>query len=402
MKKLLSIIGAISIAGSGASAVIACSSSDTTSDQQKADAIKDKITTTNILVAGDTNPDTSKSGTTITKALEAVNTGLEALISKDKAKLAYSKATLPPGISTKVQLTITVGSKNAFKSLSLTLTKTPANTIAYAIKTTDLTVDGDTDTDTSKPETIAEITKKLEAANSTLTALVAENHAKLNYSKTTLVRLEPVKITLTINADKSSTATKALNVTLDGTDQDKVNAIKKKITSSKILTIDGAVGLDPTTDDAKKAISAALKWANPSLTLDDLTHLSYTGGPLTSGAAVKLTINIKVGSASNNEDTVQVISAKSDQQTAEALREKISVFDLTVPVGTNTDVTTPAAKTAINTALQTENPTVTNDDLSNFSYSGTLVVGKTEPITATIKFISSNPIEITLNITLLQ
>ena len=94
MKKLLSLIGAMSIVGSGAATVISCSDNNT-SGQPTANDIASKITNPDLTVPAGTNPDTTNSATinAIKKALQQANN----LANSDLTKITFASATLQPG-----------------------------------------------------------------------------------------------------------------------------------------------------------------------------------------------------------------------------------------------------------------------------------------------------------------
>ena len=102
MKKLLSLIGTISIIGSGASTVVACGSNNSSSrtsestiipSRSGADIIKDKITQTHFIVPKGTNRDTTNVAA-IKAMKKALQTANPKLTPSDLAKITFSKETL--------------------------------------------------------------------------------------------------------------------------------------------------------------------------------------------------------------------------------------------------------------------------------------------------------------------
>ena len=128
MKKLLSLISAFSIVGSGVIPVVACSNNNTAADtikppipqtdQQKADAIKNKITKTVFTVPTGTQFDASAPETkvVIDKYLQKVN---PALTSEDLSYINY-QGTLKTGIDSSISLNIKVGNSGS-DSLKITI-----------------------------------------------------------------------------------------------------------------------------------------------------------------------------------------------------------------------------------------------------------------------------------------
>ncbi len=123
MKKLLSLLTAVTLTTSGTSGVISCGSEVKTpkTDQQKADAIKAKIQNTSISIQGasivaDTNQSPTK--TAIDAALKKAN---NTLTDDDLTKILYS-GTLKPNTATDITATITVGSAGAKATKTLSIT----------------------------------------------------------------------------------------------------------------------------------------------------------------------------------------------------------------------------------------------------------------------------------------
>ena len=242
MKKLLSLIGAISIVGSGASAVISCGDSSTSEndDQAKANAIRDKITKVDLTVEN-LAPGTENSNT-----IKAIKTALQsenpALTITDLAKITFNTVDLKDGEAVTVKATITVNKAKATKDLNVTLAQTDqqqADAIKDKITNVDLTVP-----DTTKPdlaEATPEIKTALQSGNPTLTK---NDLTKITFTGDNLQAGASAAVKATIEVG-TATADKGLNVTLAQNNQQKADAIKQKITNDK-LNIPAGTNADTT------------------------------------------------------------------------------------------------------------------------------------------------------------
>ncbi len=385
MKKLLSLIGAISIVGSGASTVISCgsSASSTNSDQAKANAIKDKIKNVDLKISGVSKyaADDPNTATMIKTALQTAN---PTLTKDDLAKITFNKVKLLKYNAVSVTATIKVGKATVKKDLNVTVEPTDqenADEIRDKITNVNLTVPADTIPDTSNVATITAIKTALQSENTTLTS---EDLAKINFAAVTLKGGESVEVTTTIRID-TATATKDLNVTLAQTDQQKADAIKDKIINAD-LTV--PVGTDPNTmnNSTISAIRSNLRLENSSLTTPELEQITFSDTTLQAGSPVEVIATITVGTRVANK-TLNVTLAQTDQQKADAIKDKIIDVALTVPVGTSPDTANPNTITAIKDALQAANPTLTDPDLRAISFgavSAILTAGKPLTMTATI------------------
>ena len=156
MKKILTLIGAISIAGSGASTVISCKENNTNNNKTnqggfnpwdpsswgekqktifanyylssaKVFLINQEITKVDLTVPAGTNPDTTNKDT-ITAIKTALKTANPILTDGDLKAITLSDVTLGVGDSTRVEATITVGTGDqaatATKDLYVTLPQT--------------------------------------------------------------------------------------------------------------------------------------------------------------------------------------------------------------------------------------------------------------------------------------
>ncbi len=400
MKKLLSLIGAISIVGSGASAVISCGdfSKPKNDDQAKANAIKDKITNVNLTVAGGIAPGTKNAAT-----IEAIKTALKSenprLGIEDLAKISFADAMLQSGVSTTVKAIITVGTATAEKDLKVTLAKTDqqkANAIRDKITNTNLTVSESTNPDITNANTIEAIKTALQSEND---ALTADDLSAIGFTGDNLQSGVNAAIKANIQV-KAAKAEKDLNVKLAQTDQEKADAIKDKITDD---TLDIPVGtnVDTTNPGTIREIKTVLATHNTDLTPDDLMKISFASATLRPFTSVTVVATITVGSATATVNLDLTIAA-TDQQKADRIKNKIIDVNLSMSAGTNPDTTNAYTIALIKTALQTANSALTIEDLATISFSDTtLQAGTPVTVTATITVDTAKATK-DLNVTLAQ
>ncbi len=218
MKKLLSLIGAISIIGSGASTVISCNDASNTNsaDQQKANGIKDKITDTNITVSSKkvgSHYNTKWIGT-LNDILGALQYTDQTLTKLDLGYITLSEATLVLNKPVSVAAIITVGTAKVTKDLKITLGTTDqdkVNAIKGKIIHVDLTVPAGTNHDTSNPATATAIKTSLKNANPSLTS---DDLTKIKFNQATLQIATSIPLTATITIGHA-TATATLQVAIE-------------------------------------------------------------------------------------------------------------------------------------------------------------------------------------------
>ena len=210
MKKLLSLIGTVSIIGAGVNTVISCNDNSSV-DQQTANDIKNKITNPNLTVPAGTNPNITNPAT-----IQAIKTALhgknKTLKSDDLAKISFTGKNLQAGSPVAVTATITVGSATATKDLKVTLAETDkqkADAIKSKIITTALNLPVGTSTNVSQDK--QPLDKALQGANP---ALTTQDLATITYSGSTLIPGTAVNVKATITV-VAATDTVDLSVTLD-------------------------------------------------------------------------------------------------------------------------------------------------------------------------------------------
>ncbi len=405
MKKLLSLIGAISIVGSGVSTVVGCGddfSKPKNNDQEKANAIKDKIkkfdlTVENLLPKGTENSETIKA---IKTALQEENPTLTA---KDLAKISFEETTLTAGRAVTVKATITVNKAKAFKDLNVTLAQTnqqKADAIKEKIINDTLIVVTGTNPNITNNETITAIKTVLQEANQSLTDA---DLATITFTGKNLEVGTGVTVTATITVGTEGTvgtAKKDLNVTLAKSDQQQANAIKGEI-SNPNLNVPTGTNADTTNAGTIAAIKKALQSKNPSLTTDDLMKIEFSSATLRPFTSVRVVATITVGTATATRD-LNVTLVESDKQKAERIKDKIINVNLDIPGSTNPDTTNTATIAAIKTALQSENTNLTDEDLVLISFSDTTLQSGTSVVVKATVTVGSATAEKDLNVILAQ
>ena len=432
MKKLLSLIGAISVVGSGASAVVACGddssgaaasaltpakkgskessltpaqaaqSSLAPAAKTGADAIKNKITETHLGVPADTNPDTTNSATinAIRTALRGVNPKLTA---SDVADITFKAATLQPKKAVPVEAIITYGTGDAQSTASIGLQVTlgatdqqRANEIKAKIINSNLVgLPAGTNPDTTNPATITAIKTLLQKENPTLTN---DDLAKIVFSQATLKDGTAVAVEATITVN-SATASKGLTIVLDASYQQQADAIVAKITDPNVSI--GHFNNSSTANQGTiSTIRNDLQKANPMLLDSDLPKITFATTTLQRTLSVPVTTIVTYHGAVA-QTSINVTLTGTDQQQADAVKKKIVVPTLLgLPVDVNTDTSNPDTIKAIKTDLQTENPTLTSADLATMTFAKTTLITDQYVTVATTITIGTAKDTINLNILL--
>ena len=242
MKKILTLLGAISIAGSGASTVISCSDNNPNSkktdqggfnpkdpsswgEKQKtvfADSYlasakvfwtNEVITDSYLTVPKGTNPYTTNPDTI--KAIKAaLKTNNPKLSDTSLENITLSPATLQT--ATVVSVTAMIKADYITNQLSLSVVLDPndqqkADAINAKITGTSLTVPANTNPDTTNAATITALKTALQKNNP---ALDTADLTKITFADTTLTAGSPVAVTATVTVD-GDTATSNLSVTLE-------------------------------------------------------------------------------------------------------------------------------------------------------------------------------------------
>ena len=168
--------------------------------------------------------------------------------------------------------------------------------IRAAIKDTDLSMPYGTDPSIDKQIVQDAITAELILKNPGVDSLIDQYKATLSYTGGNLFTIGSTFLTCTIRVGKASTSID-LSVTLNNQNQQIAEDIKVKIIKTK-LTVPADTKTD--VEEARTAINTALKSANNTLTDNDLTYITYRGGPLQPAKNVGVVAVITVGKESDN------------------------------------------------------------------------------------------------------
>ena len=188
------------------------------------------------------------------------------------------------------------------------------------------------------------------------------------------------------------------------TTQDKnvVDGVKKKIDYKKEIDLVNKTNTSTTNKDTISAMKTALKTLNPTLNSEDLAMLSFASTTLTVDKATDVKLTIKFNSASDSSITLKVKIAKSDQDQANAIKEKIGSKSISVAKGTAVSTTDTDTIKTIKAALKVANNTLTTDDLKTISFSSaTLATGVAVSVPTTVKVNSATATVSGLTVTLL-
>ena len=211
MKKLLSLLTAVTLVGTSASSVVACQSQK--NDQTEVNRLKKKIINTVLVLPAGTNKDTSN-----TKTIDAIRAKIKSNNPKAKFKdselkeITFSKVSLPTTQPTKpnVDATITVGKATATVKLTVSIASSDqdqVNAIANKITNKDIMVPINSNTSTKDPNTITALKTSLKKENPTLTA---DDLTIITFADITLTNTpQDLKTTITKNAATAIVTLKA-------------------------------------------------------------------------------------------------------------------------------------------------------------------------------------------------
>ena len=239
-------------------------------------------------------------------------------------------------------------------------------------------------------------------SNNEATGLNANDVANINYSGT-LKTDERVTIDAII-AINNCRVVVPINVELAENDSTSMaNAIAGKITEDN-LVVSQQTNPNISLPQTQTTFKQALRDANASLTANDLATMQYRGNNLQKGVASELDLNINVN-GSIVRKPISALIANSDQQQAQAIRDKIvTTSGLEVPPDTNPNASNQDTERSINTALRAQNPGagLTNGDLAKITYSGTLQKGSAVNLQGSITFGTTPPITFQVSVSLAQ
>ncbi len=384
MKKILTLIGSISLGVASASSAVACSNSANASNDS-ATEIANKITNKNLSVLPTTPTDTTNKTTidNITQALVKANPKLN---SYDLSKITYAKATLQMNTDIAVTANIMVSQQDkASVSLKITLLPT-ANFLKQAVTKTEITLPIGTDVDFDPANY-----NDLQAMN---TAVLGDNKdlksgdmVYFQYQKATLglgAPGKPVQVTIKVPWEPAQTASLTLSVYVTPY----AETIKEKIKDTNI-SVAMSNPSDITSSVNTNILNNALLKANhttsaTSLQQGDLKYLSYSGS-LKPGEPATVTLTIKVSDVDKTtmSITVTVLKATGLAQLITNSEMDITTIKLVPEAAVTTD--NPIVIAVINNSLLQYYPSLTAEDFQFFSYStATLTANQSVDVTLKI------------------
>ncbi len=366
MKKLLSLLGAITLVGSSVTTVVACGNKET--NKKTAQDVANKITNKNIALPAKTNPDTANPATILAlkSALQSANPNLKA---DDLQDITFSKVILKiDEVPNNVKANIKVGTTEDSVDLNVIISYTESGVIANKITNKNISLPAKTSTNTANSATIDALRKALQKANSTLSNADLQ---KITFAKVTLLDNEqknsPLLATITANNTETSVD---LNVEIHSTAAE----IKAKLQNTDLLVmVILSTETTLTQNNVNKAM-AVFKKINYGLSDWDKKQLSLQ--PSSTSLPVNNTVggipmNISDDSQSSGTSTnVSIIrfDTDSDRYKADVISYKISInLPVYIRAGSNTSITNDGTITQIKTNLKIVNPTLTDSDLAKMT-----------------------------------
>ena len=247
------------------------------------------------------------------------------------------------------------------------------------IQNKDVSVPPGTNTSTIDRNTERAIKLALQQANP---ALTSDDLNELSLAPETLVPDQAITDEVTASLQGKPSASTDIKVTLQSKSTS-ASAVIKKITNKTNLPVpfgtNSWTGLPKTITVLKNV----LQQANPALTSDDMTHISFQEKELTIGEATPVTTTASFGPNDTDSTTVTFVLAKQPSPLTELLR-KITNTQFSVPLNTNPDTSNPNTITVLKSSLKSANPSLTSADLQDISFSKTtLKSGVYVPVTLT-------------------
>ena len=417
MKKLLSLIGVVSIVGSGASAVIGCEDNSNTvsPDQKTANALAAKVKNKNlVLPAVKTNLDTSNKNTqqALRNVLYEDNKGAKGLTQQEVNQyFSFSKTTLDVTKAVAVTATITVKQATATVNLMVGIPN-GANSIVEQINNRNLVIpykSGTTQWNIDSKEFLTLLRANLLEQNPGLkkyssSDFTLENiQVKGKTAQNTILSGEETDLQVTVVSNNDNT--KSVPVDMFVYPYKAASSIADKIQDTDVtVSLSSQTAADYNTDnpDFRKAILDQLESNNNLAITAEKATLSVPEGqsipPANRPKAIQMTISVPT--TSGTMDTVEKdISVTS--QYPDVATQAIATIDyaigrtgtIVLPTGipnldlTNQDVKTAifnAIKTATANAIPLPSGAVSNDMSYELVGGGTTLMGdKSNAVTVT-------------------
>ncbi len=378
MKKILSLLGAVTLIGSAVPNVVACASTSTKTARSIADKIKNK----SLALPANTDPDTANANT-IAMLKQTLQKANSLLNKKDLTRISFAKTTLKDNEQTNSALiaTIKVDSSEVNVSLNITIHSTAAQIKAKikAPTTTIITLAAETNHKLSNAET----QKALKTA-------IANQYQLSNYDKSTISFANANsqilqgaeynnQVTLNLKDDALPTA---------GTASVTLAKVQLRATANDIKTKLEAVSrshvaiLNTDTSDNKLSqtnidkILTIYKQNNSELTSVDKSKLSIAVDLQKSLPANNAwtDVNVTIKGESKEQDastTIKVarFTTANDIYKNYVIYSKIGM-NLTVSIPASSDPLTgsTATTTSLRTAFKAVNPALTSSDIAKMRF----------------------------------
>ena len=247
------------------------------------------------------------------------------------------------------------------------------------IKNKDVAVPPGTNTSTLDRNTARAIKLALQQANP---ALTSDDLNELSLAPTTLVPDQAITDKVTASLKGQDPASTNIKVTLQSKSTS-ASAIINKITNKNNLPVPFGTNPDTGLPATVTRLKNVLQQANPALTSDDMTHISFQVTTLSIGEATSVTTTASFGPNDTDSTTVTFVLAKQPSPLTELLR-KITNTQFSVPLSTNPDTSNPKTIAVLKSSLKSANPSLTSADLQDISFSKTtLKSGVYVPVTLT-------------------
>ena len=377
MKKLLSLIGVVSIVGSGASAVIGCEDNSNTvsPDQKTANALAAKVKNKNlVLPAVTTNLDTSNKNTqqALKNVLYEDNKGAKGLTQQEVNQyFSFSKTTLDVTKAVAVTATITVKQATATVNLMVGIPN-GANSIVEQINNRNLVIpykSGTTQWNIDSNEFLTLLRANLLEQNPGLkkyssSDFTLENiQVKGKTAQNTILSGEETDLQVTVVSNNDNT--KSVPVDMFVYPYKAASAIADKIKDTDVtVSLSSQTEADYNTDNAafRNAILEQLESNNDLTITAEKATLSVPKGqsipPANRPKAIQMTINVPTtsGTMDTVEKDISVTSQYPDvaSQAIATINYAIGTTGtIVLPTGINNlDLTNQDVKTAIFNAIK--------------------------------------------------
>ena len=174
--------------------------------------------------------------------------------------------------------------------------------------------------------------------------------------------------------------------------------VSKKIINKikhKDISVPYNATLKQTTSNINQ-INTALQEANPGLTLSDLSHLTYADVTLKIDTPVSVKVTATVDDHSYST-TLEITMLNPDETTIAKIKSRYVKIAYNSSLKASDSINT----NNIRTQLQQANSSLTNDDLKELSFAGTLKVGSPETVQVTATY-GSEKAKTTVTVTMMN